>query len=149
MAIFFLGYGVGPLANVTFIAALTAINDQSSVAAVTTLIQSFREIGATIAISIPAAVFENVLRSHLWADFGDRPGAREQIDGILDNVLTGSLPDGWWEEGVRGAFVDSFKWVWWTASVAAVACVSCMAVLQTFRLRDDFDRDEDRETVQS
>jgi hypothetical protein len=135
------GFGYGPTANATFMGGLAAVNDQAQVAAVTTVVQVFREIGCALGAAIPSAVFENVLNARLRTRFaGD--GRDKLIDDILDQVLRGTLPEGWWEGGVRDAFVDAFHGVWWMATLVMLLSVVGMAMMKSYRLREDFERDE-------
>jgi MFS family permease len=137
LGLFVVGLGIGPIGNVTTLAAVAAIDSAAHQSLLATATQLFREIGASLGAALPAAVFQNVLRGRLWDQFGDRPGAADLIDRILDDVLRGDVPDGWEGGAVARSFMVAFAWVWVMCLASGLLESGCVVAMREFRLRTE------------
>lgn len=112
--LFLMGSGYGGMLTVTLVATLSAVShDHQAVA--TSATYAFRSTGSTIGITIASAVYQNILKSELFAKFGDREGADEIIKKLRDSMdELKHLPDGW-RDGVMDSFQYALKGVFLTA----------------------------------
>ncbi|QDS72312.1 hypothetical protein FKW77_007509 [Venturia effusa] len=110
---FLMGAGYGGMLTVTLLALIAAV-DHKHQAVVTSASYAFRSTGSTIGITIASAVFQNILKSQLWARFGGRPDAEEFI-GMLRNSIgeVQNLKGDVYEEAIK-AYMWALKGVWFT-----------------------------------
>ncbi|KAL5330862.1 hypothetical protein ACEPPN_000387 [Leptodophora sp. 'Broadleaf-Isolate-01'] len=86
------------------LSALIAAVDHSHQAVATSASYTFRSTGATLGITVTSAIFQNVLKSQLWARLGGHEGAAEVIERVRANIEEGRLlPDNW-----RGPILESY-----------------------------------------
>lgn len=86
------------------LSALIAAVDHSHQAVATSASYTFRSTGATLGITATSVIFQNVLKSQLWARLGGREGAAEVIERVRANIEEGKLlPDDW-----RGPILESY-----------------------------------------
>lgn len=110
---FLMGVAYGAILTVTLIALVSAV-DHEHHAVVTSASYAFRSTGSTIGITIASAVFQNTLKSGLWARFGDRDEAKKLIPRIRDSLdeLRTLPPD--WKPGVLATYMESLRAVFLT-----------------------------------
>ncbi|KAH9204514.1 putative MFS multidrug transporter [Leptodontidium sp. 2 PMI_412] len=78
------------------LSALIAAVDHSHQAVITSASYTFRSTGATLGITAASAIFQNLLKTQLWARLGDREGAAEVIRRVRGNIEEGKLlPENW------------------------------------------------------
>ncbi|KAI9774102.1 MAG: hypothetical protein M1840_005195 [Geoglossum simile] len=91
------GVSYGAMLTVTLSGLISAVDHQDQ-AVITSASYTFRSTGATIGITVASTIFQNVLKSQLWARLGDRKGAAEilgRIRGSADQIK--NLPASWRE----------------------------------------------------
>jgi predicted MFS family arabinose efflux permease len=91
------GISYGAMLTVTLSGLISAVDHQDQ-AVITSASYTFRSTGSTIGITVASAIFQNVLKSQLWARLGDREGAAEILDkirGSADEIK--NLPASWRE----------------------------------------------------
>lgn len=107
------GVGYSAMLTITLLALISAVEHKHQ-AVITSASYAFRSAGSTIGITVAGAVFQNTLKSQLWARFGDRHHAAEIIGRVRDNIdEIKNLPPGWYE-GVLDSFVYALRGVWMT-----------------------------------
>lgn len=106
------GTAYGSMLTITLISLIAAV-DHKYQAVITSASYAFRSTGSTIGITIASAVFQNLLKKHLYDRFGDLPGAGAEIKRIRDSVdEVKHLPHGWGKSAVIEAYVDALRGVW-------------------------------------
>ena len=98
----------------TLLALISAV-DHEHQAVITSASYAFRSTGSAIGITIASAVFQNILKIRLWAEFGDREGASDLIGRLrdsLDEIKT--LPIGLRAE-VREVYMEALRGVFLTS----------------------------------
>lgn len=142
VALFMIGGGYGGMLTVTMVACIAAV-DHSQQAVITSATYAFRSVGATVGITVASTVYQNILKSELWARFDDWPGAEEQIGRIRDDLgELNRLPLAW-REGVMESFMTAFKGVWFTALGMAVAGLVAVSLMRQHKLHNTLTRQED------
>jgi MFS family permease len=117
--LFLIGTGYGGMLTVTLLATISAV-DHEHQAVITSATYAFRSTGSSIGVTIASAVYQNILKSELFAEFGDREGAAEEIKRIRDSFEElKHLPKGW-EGGVFDSYQDALRGVFLTALGLAV-----------------------------
>ncbi|KAJ5662166.1 uncharacterized protein N7477_009782 [Penicillium maclennaniae] len=110
---FLAGAAYGSMLTVTLVALISAVDHQHH-AVVTSASYAFRSTGSTIGITIASAVFQNTLKTGLWARFGGRKHAAEIISRIRDSLdEIKNLPADW-KPGVLDAYMVSLRGVFLT-----------------------------------
>lgn len=112
-AIFMSGIGYSGMLTITLLAFISAV-DHKDQALVTSASYAFRSTGSAIGITIASAVFQNILKIRLWAQFGDREGAADVIGRLrdsLDEIKT--LPIEW-RGDVREVYMEALRGVFLT-----------------------------------
>lgn len=114
-----LGFGYGGMLTITLVAMISAAAHEHQ-AVITAASYAFRSTGSTIGITIASVVFQNILTKELRHEYGNLPGAEDEIDRIrnsLDGLKQGyRFPDGWGRDtvltcymnAIRGAFISGF-----------------------------------------
>lgn len=76
-------------------------------------------------MTVGSTVYQNLLKTNLWARFRGYPDAAEWIGRIRDDLdELKHLPDGW-KEGVMDSFIEAFRGVWLTIlGISLLALVS-------------------------
>lgn len=141
-AMFLVGGGYGAMLTVTLLACIAAV-DHSQQAVITSATYAFRSVGATVGITAASAVYQNILRSQLWARFGDLPGAGEEIGKILDDLEELRRLPGGWRDGVISSFMEAFRGVWLTGLGMAVVGLVCMSLMREHKLHTNLARQDD------
>ncbi|KAK5993632.1 Multidrug resistance protein fnx1 [Cladobotryum mycophilum] len=140
VAIFFSGAGYGGMLTTTLLACIAAV-EHSQQAVITSATYLYRSVGGTIGVTIAAAVYQNILNSHLWKRFGAEPNAAEVIQRIRDNLNElKHLPDGW-ESGVIRSFMEAFEGVWLTLLGLAVAGLISVSFMKQHKLHSTLSRE--------
>ncbi|MCJ1420958.1 hypothetical protein MMC32_007318 [Xylographa parallela] len=107
------GIGYSGMLTVTLIALISAV-DHAHQAVITSASYAFRSTGSTIGITIASSVFQNVVKSELWARFGDRKDAATIIPRVRDSLdEIKRLPDTW-KAGVMEVYMDALRAVFLT-----------------------------------
>ncbi|MCJ1430855.1 hypothetical protein MMC27_000205 [Xylographa pallens] len=102
------GIGYSGMLTVTLIALISAV-DHAHQAVMTSASYAFRSTGSTIGITIASSVFQNVVKSELWARFGDRKDAATIIPRVRDSLdEIKRLPDSW-KAGVMEVYMDALR----------------------------------------
>ncbi|KAI9854573.1 MAG: hypothetical protein M1824_000280 [Vezdaea acicularis] len=104
------GLGYGGMLTVTLVALIAAV-DHKYQAVITSASYAFRSTGGTIGITIASAVYQNLLKSQLWARFGDRDNAAEIIGRLRDRLDEIRHVPSDWQEGVLQSVMDSLTGV--------------------------------------
>ncbi|KAK2736741.1 hypothetical protein FQN55_001503 [Onygenales sp. PD_40] len=108
--IFIFGLGYGGMLTVTLVALIAAVEHKHQ-AVVTSASYAFRSTGSSIGITAASAVFQNLLKSGLWARFGDRPDAADMIKKIRDSLgMINKVPADW-RAGVLDSYMDALRGV--------------------------------------
>ncbi|KAL9132550.1 MAG: hypothetical protein Q9175_006276 [Cornicularia normoerica] len=113
LAFFMSGIGYSGMLTTTLLALISAV-DHEDQAVITSASYAFRSTGSAIGITIASAVFQNILKLRLWAEFGDREGAADMIARLrdsLDEIKT--LPVEWKGE-VREVYMEALRGVFLT-----------------------------------
>ncbi|KAI4145636.1 MAG: hypothetical protein LQ340_006214 [Diploschistes diacapsis] len=101
--------------TVTLIALISAV-DHKYQAVITSASYAFRSTGSTIGITIASAVFQNLLKSELWEQLGDRKNAAQIISEIRNNLdYVKSLPPDW-KGPVLDIYMDALRGVFLTTT---------------------------------
>ena len=79
------GIAIGGMLTVTLVALIGAVSHEEQ-ALVTSLSYAFRSTGSVIGVAMASVVFQNVLSSQLWANFGSRTDAAELISRLKDSL---------------------------------------------------------------
>ncbi|KAI1377285.1 MFS general substrate transporter [Hypoxylon crocopeplum] len=141
IAFLLLGAGYGAMLTITLLACLAAV-DHSHQATVTSATYAFRSVGGTVGITVASAIYQNVLKTHLWERFGDLPGAAEEIRRIRDDLdELKHLPDGWYD-GVIASFVEAFRSVWFTMLGLALLGLVSVSLMKQHKLHSTLSRSE-------
>ncbi|KAK0383508.1 hypothetical protein NLU13_9419 [Sarocladium strictum] len=139
LAFALVGIGYGGHLTTTLLGCIASV-DHSQQAVVTSATYLARSLGGTIGITIGSAVYQNILKSSLWEEFGDKPHAAEWIKRIRDDLDTlKHLPEGW-HEGVMRSFMAAFSGVWLTLLSMAVLGLVCISMLKQHTLHSSLDR---------
>jgi MFS family permease len=131
--LFLTGAGYGGMLTVTLLAAISAV-DHEHQAVISSATYAFRSTGSTIGVTIGSAVYQNILKTGLWAKFGKEEGAAEEINRIRDNfdeLL--HLPPGW-HDGVFNTYMDALRGVFLTALGVAVLGFVCACFMREHTL---------------
>lgn len=127
------GIGYGGLLTVTLLAAISAV-DHEHQAVITSATYAFRSTGSTIGVTIGSAVFQNILNTRLWAEFGKEAGAADEIKRIRDNFdELRRLPPGW-HDGVFAAYKDALQGVFLTAFGVVILGLICAGFMRQHTL---------------
>src|SRR3569833_328979 len=125
--------------TVTLLACIAAVHHDHQ-AVITSATYAFRSVGGTLGITAASAVYQNLLRDHLWRRFGDRPGAAEEIARIRDDIAElDRLPEGW-RDGVIESFMEAFRGVWILALALAVVGLVCISLMRQHTLHSTLSR---------
>lgn len=136
------GVGYGGMLTVTLLACIAAV-DHTHQAVITSATYLFRSVGATLGITVASAVYQNILRTALWARFGDLPGAAEEIERIRDDLgEIKRLPEGWYE-GVIESFMEAFRGVWVMGLVLTVVSLVSISLMKQHKLHANLARREE------
>ncbi|EGX94810.1 MFS multidrug transporter, putative [Cordyceps militaris CM01] len=139
VSFFLSGAGYGAMLTVTLLAAIAAV-DHAHQAVVTSGTYMARSIGSTLGVTVGSAVYQNVLQARLWARFGDRPGAVDEIRRIRESLdELKRLPPGW-HDGVIQSFVDAFHSVSLTMLGLAIAATLTIALMREHKLHNNLSR---------
>ena len=113
------GMGYSGMLTTTLVALISAV-DHKDQAVTTSASYAFRSTGSAIGITISSAVFQNMLKMRLWAEFGDRDGASAIIRRLRDNLdEIKTLPIEWQGE-VRQVYMEALRGVFLTSLGLAV-----------------------------
>ncbi|RDW73450.1 MFS multidrug transporter-like protein [Coleophoma cylindrospora] len=136
---FLMGFGYGGMLTVTLLAVISAVSHDHQ-AVITSATYAFRSTGSTIGVTIASAVYQNTLKSQLWARFSEYPNAAEEISRIRDSFdELYHLPEGWLT-GVLESYEWALRGVFLTAlSFAVLACVTS-AFMRQHTLHSSLDR---------
>ena len=110
---FLTGLGYAGMLTITLLALIAAV-DHKHQAVITSASYAFRSIGSVVGIAISSSVFQNILKSHLWARFGDRKDAAGIISRIRDSLDEISYLPPEWKQGVMDAYMDALRAVFLT-----------------------------------
>ncbi|KAH8177317.1 major facilitator superfamily protein [Sarocladium implicatum] len=133
------GIGYGGHLTTTLLACIASV-DHSQQAVITSATYLARSLGGTIGITIGSAVYQNILKTRLWEELGDKPHAAEIIKRIRDDLAAlKDLPEGWYE-GVMRSFMAAFGGVWVTLLSLAVVGLICISLLKQHTLHSSLDR---------
>ncbi|KAI9840480.1 MAG: hypothetical protein M1837_001586 [Sclerophora amabilis] len=111
--LFFNGVGYGSMLTVTLLALISAV-DHAHQAVITSASYAFRSTGSTIGVTIASAVFQNILKADLWAQFGQRSDGPEVIGRIRESFdEVRKLPPEW-QQGVLDSYMRALKGVFFT-----------------------------------
>ncbi|POR36753.1 Multidrug resistance protein fnx1 [Tolypocladium paradoxum] len=139
VAFFFVGGGYGAMLTITLLACIAAV-DHSQQAVVTSATYLARSLGGTVGVTIGSAVYQNILKAHLWDRFGDYPGAAEEIQRIRDDLNElKHLPEGWYD-GVIDSFMEAFRGVWLTLLAMAIGALICISMMRHHTLHATLER---------
>jgi len=113
------GSAYGAMLTVTLLALLAAVGHEHQ-AVITSASYAFRSTGSTIGITIASAVFQNILKTGLWARFGDYPDAENIIQRIRDDVDEVNKLGPKWRTAVVGIYEEALNGVWVVVLILAV-----------------------------
>jgi MFS family permease len=130
ISLFVYGTGYGGMLTATLVALISAV-DHEHQAVVTSASYAFRSTGSSIGITAASAVFQNLLKSGLWSRFGDRDGAADLIPKLRDSLDEIDRIPADWKSGVRDAYMDALRGVFWASLGLAV-----LGTLTNFAMRE-------------
>ena len=137
--LFFLGAGYACMLTVTLLALISAV-DHSHHSVVTSASYAFRSTGSSIGITIASSVFQNVLKSQLWKNIGDRSDAAELIPRLRDNLEEiKTLPPGL-KEQVMDSYMFALRSVFLTCLGLGVLGWVISLFMREHRLHRKLDR---------
>jgi hypothetical protein len=106
----------------------------------TRLLDLARSLGSTIGVTLASSVYQSILKSSLWATFGQEPDAAEKINRIRNNLNSlKDLPEGW-HDGVIACFMQAFQGVWITFLVLATGALISILFLKHHTLHSTLER---------
>jgi len=129
----------GAMLTVTLLALLAAVGHEHQ-AVITSASYAFRSTGSTIGITVASAVFQNILKSGLWARFGDYPDAERIIGRVRDDVDEVNRLGPKWRGEVRNAYEEALNGVWVVVLVLAVAGAVSSLFMREHVLHKKLDR---------
>jgi MFS family permease len=142
VSFFLLGSGYGAMLTVTLLACLAAV-DHSDQATITSATYAFRSVGGTVGITIASAVYQNILKTELWARFGNLPNAATEISRIRDDLdELKHLPAGWNAGDVIAVFMEAFRGVWLTALAMVLIGLVYVSLMKQHTLHSTLSRNE-------
>lgn len=140
-SLFLVGGGYGAMLTTTLLACIAAV-DHSQQAVITSATYLARSLGGTIGITVASAVYQNILKAHLWSRFGDEPGAADVIQRVRDDLdEIRKLPPGWYE-GVLESFMEAFRGVWFTLLGLGIAGLVFVSLMRQYTLHSTLSRSE-------
>ena len=139
------GIAIGGMLTVTLVALIGAVSHEEQ-ALVTSLSYAFRSTGSVIGVAMASAVFQNVLSSQLWVNFGSRTDAEELISRLknsLHEIKVLPMED---QPLVKGSYMRALQAVFLTLVGLAVLGLISGALMRELKLSSRLDRrDEDGE----
>ncbi|KAH8663993.1 putative MFS multidrug transporter [Xylariales sp. PMI_506] len=142
VAFVLLGAGYGSMLTTTLLACLAAV-DHAHQAPITSATYAFRSVGATLGITIGSAVYQNILKTQLWEQFGGLPGAEEEISKLRDDLSElKHLPEGWDLHEVLAVFMEAFRGVWFTALGMVLVGLVAVSLMKQHTLHSTLSRNE-------
>jgi MFS family permease len=155
LAFFIVGIGYNAVFTITQIACLAAVgHSQQAVVTSTTcrcsvpypviisnrLPDLARSLGGTIGITVASVMYQSRLDTSLWARFGDRPNAEDEIQRIRDDLSEiHRLPNGW-HNGVIRSLMEAFGNVWLMMLAWAALALICISPIKQHKLFSTLDR---------
>jgi len=139
LVFFALGLSYGGMLTVTLLALVSAC-DHKHQAVITSASYAFRSTGSTIGISIAGAVFQNILSTKLWDQFGGRKNAAEIIGRIRNSLDAIKFVPPDWQRGTLDAYVGALQGVWVTTLVMAILGVCVSLFLREHVLHKNLER---------
>lgn len=139
--IFFGGIAYGGMLTVTLVALISAVDHQHH-AVITSASYAFRSTGSTIGITIASTVFQNILKTDLWARFGNRENAEEIISRIRDSLDEIKRLPADWRTGALAAYMDSLRAVFVTVLGLAVLGALASLAVREHKLHNNLSRRE-------
>ena len=137
--LFMAGFGYGSMLTITLIALISGVQ-QSEQAVVTSASYAFRSTGSTLGITIASAVFQNVLKTSLWAEFGHEPDAEKVIRGLRDSIDEINRVPATWRQGVLESYMNALDAVWLAIlGTGALGAVISLA-MREYELHNSLDR---------
>jgi hypothetical protein len=99
-----------------------------------------RSLGGTIGIALASVVYQSSLNTNLWARFGDRPNAADEIQRIRDDLMElKRLPHGWYP-GVLESLMTAFGHVWLVMLAWAILALIGVSSIKQHRLYSTLER---------
>ncbi|CAH0017249.1 unnamed protein product [Clonostachys rhizophaga] len=139
IAFFLVGSGYASMLTCTLLACIASV-DHSQQAVVTSATYLARSLGSTIGVTLASSVYQSILKSSLWATFGQEPDAAEKINRIRNNLNSlKDLPEGW-HDGVIACFMQAFQGVWITFLVLATGALVSILFLKHHTLHSTLER---------
>ena len=139
LAFFIAGMGYGAMLTITLLALIAAV-DHKDHSVITSASYAFRSTGSAIGITIASAVFQNILKSELWARFGDREGAADVIRRVTDSLdEIQKLPESW-KGGVIQVYMDALRGVFVTTVGIAVLGLAISLFMREHTLHSNLAR---------
>ncbi|KAK2734500.1 hypothetical protein FQN57_001664 [Myotisia sp. PD_48] len=126
--LFISGLGYGGMLTSTLVALIAAV-DHEHQAVITSASYAFRSTGSSIGISVASAVFQNLLKSGLWARLGGLEDAEEIISKVRESFdAIRDLSPGLVLQ-VLDAYMDALHGVFWTTlGLAALGVLASLAM---------------------
>ncbi len=119
LAFLLAGIGYSGMLTITLLALIAAV-DHKDHSVITSASYAFRSTGSAIGITIASTVFQNILKTELWSQLGDRKDAKEIIGKLRDSLdEIQHLPESWKRE-VMHIYMDALRGVFLTTVVIAV-----------------------------
>ncbi|KAL2760706.1 hypothetical protein ACRALDRAFT_2024634 [Sodiomyces alcalophilus JCM 7366] len=139
LVFFMAGGSYGAMLTVTLLACIAAV-DHSQQAVITSATYLARSCGGTIGVTVGSAVYQNLLRTNLWARFKDYPDAAKWISRIRDDLdELKNLPEGW-KEGVMDSFIEAFRGVWLTILGISLLALVSLSFMKQHTLHSNLER---------
>ena len=133
------GVAYGSMLTITLLSLIAAV-DHKYQAVITSASYAFRSTGSSIGITIASAVFQNLVKERLYARFGDRPEAADEIQRIRDSLdELKRLPQGW-HDGVIEAHVEALRGVWTVILGFAVLAAVVSLFMREYKLHKNLER---------
>ncbi|ROT39257.1 major facilitator superfamily transporter [Sodiomyces alkalinus F11] len=139
VAFFMTGGSYGAMLTVTLLACIAAV-DHSHQAVITSATYLARSCGGTIGVTVGSTVYQNLLKTNLWARFKDYPDAAERISRIRDDLdELKHLPEAW-KEGVMESFIEAFRGVWLTILGVSLLTLVSLSFMKQHTLHSTLER---------
>ncbi|MCJ1224315.1 hypothetical protein MMC12_000960 [Toensbergia leucococca] len=137
--LFMIGFGYGGIVVVDLLADIAAVGHEHQ-AVITSANYAFRATGQTLGVCIASAIYQNVLKAHLWARFGEQEGAARQIRKILDDFDELKRLPPLWRQGVLASYMEGLRAVFITCLGLAALALVCQGFVRQHVLHSNLER---------
>ena len=133
------GIGYGSMLTITLLALISAV-DHEYQAVITSASYAARSTGSTIGISIAGAIFQNILTSRLWEEFGGYKDAAGIVKRVRDNLDVLKELTGQDKIKALNSYIDALGGVWGTILGLAALGATASLLIRENKLHSNLSR---------